>query len=69
MKTIAFLSLIFLSILASFAKKGGKEDVVWHTDLNKAIDIANKEFAWCDRELLKASRESAPCTHTCGMRR
>ncbi|MFM1914616.1 MAG: hypothetical protein RLZZ531_285 [Bacteroidota bacterium] len=43
MKTLAFLSLIFLTSLASFAQKGGKEDVVWHTDLNKAIDIANKE--------------------------
>jgi protein disulfide-isomerase len=43
MKTLAFLSLIFLTSLASFAQKGGKEDVVWHTDLNKAIDLANKE--------------------------
>ena len=43
MKTLAFLSLIFLTSLASFAQKGGKEDVVWHTDLNKAIDMANKE--------------------------
>ena len=43
MKTIAFLSLIFLTTLTSFAQKSAKEDLVWHTDLNKAIEQANKE--------------------------
>ena len=43
MKTIAFLSIIFLTSLTSFAQKSTKEDLVWHTDLNKAIEIANKE--------------------------
>jgi thioredoxin-related protein len=43
MKTIAFLSIIFLTSLTSFAQKSAKEDLVWHTDLNKAIELANKE--------------------------
>ena len=43
MKTIAFLSIIFLTSLSSFAQKSTKEDLVWHTDLNKAIELANKE--------------------------
>ena len=43
MKTIAFLSLIFLTSLTSFAQKSAKEDLVWHTDLNKAIELANKQ--------------------------
>lgn len=43
MKTIAFLSIIFLTSLSSFAQKSAKEDLVWHTDLNKAIELANKE--------------------------
>jgi protein disulfide-isomerase len=43
MKTIAFLSIILLTSLTSFAQKTAKEDLVWHTDLNKAIELANKE--------------------------
>jgi hypothetical protein len=27
------------------------------TALKISVDIANKEFAWCDAELLKASRD------------
>ena len=43
MRTLAFLSLIFLTNLSLFAQKTAKEDVIWYTDLNKAIEIANKE--------------------------
>ena len=43
MKTIAFLSIILFTGLTAFAQKSAKEDLVWHTDLNKAIEIANKE--------------------------
>jgi thioredoxin-related protein len=43
MKTIAILSIIFLTSLTSFAQKTAKEDIVWHTDLNKAIELANKQ--------------------------
>jgi thioredoxin-related protein len=43
MKTIALLSFIFLTGLSSFAQKAAKEELVWHTDLNKAIEVANKE--------------------------
>jgi len=43
MKTIAFLSIIFLTRLTSFAQKATNEDVVWHTDLNKAIELSKKE--------------------------
>jgi protein disulfide-isomerase len=43
MKTIALLSIIFLTSLTSFGQKSAKEDLVWHTDLNKAIELANKQ--------------------------
>ncbi len=43
MKTIALLSIIFLTSLQLFAQKASKEDVVWHTDLNKAIELSKKE--------------------------
>lgn len=43
MKTIALLSIIFLTSLQLFAQKTSKEDVVWHTDLNKAIELSKKE--------------------------
>jgi thioredoxin-related protein len=43
MKTIAFLSIILFTGLTSFAQKTAKEDVVWHTDLNKAIELSNKQ--------------------------
>ena len=43
MKTIAVLSFLFLTSLSSIAQKSAKEDLVWHTDLNKAIDLSNKE--------------------------
>jgi protein disulfide-isomerase len=43
MKTIALLSIIFLTSLQLFAQKASKEDIVWHTDLNKAIELSNKE--------------------------
>jgi protein disulfide-isomerase len=43
MKTIAFLSIILFTGLTAFAQKTAKEDLVWHTDLNKAIELANKE--------------------------
>jgi protein disulfide-isomerase len=43
MKTLAFLSIIFLTSLTSFAQKATNEDVVWHTDLNKAIELSKKE--------------------------
>ncbi|MCX8487133.1 MAG: thioredoxin family protein, partial [Crocinitomicaceae bacterium] len=43
MKTLALLSIIFLTSLQLFAQKAAKEDIVWHTDLNKAIELANKE--------------------------
>lgn len=43
MKTIALLSIIFLTSLQLFAQKAAKEDIVWHTDLNKAIELSKKE--------------------------
>ncbi len=43
MKSIALLSIIFLTSLQLFAQKASKEDVVWHTDLNKAIELSKKE--------------------------
>ena len=43
MKTIALLSFLFLTSLSSIAQKSAKEDLVWHTDLNKAIALSNKE--------------------------
>jgi protein disulfide-isomerase len=43
MKTIAFLSIILFTGFTAFAQKTAKEDLVWHTDLNKAIELANKE--------------------------
>lgn len=43
MKTIAFLSIILFTGLTAFTQKTAKEDLVWHTDLNKAIELANKE--------------------------
>jgi protein disulfide-isomerase len=43
MKTIALLSILFLTSLSSIAQKSAKEDLVWHTDLNKAIELSNKE--------------------------
>lgn len=43
MKTIAFLSFLLLTGIHSFAQKAAKEELVWHTDLNKAIEVANKE--------------------------
>ncbi len=43
MKTLALLSIIFLTSLQLFAQKVAKEDIVWHTDLNKAIELSKKE--------------------------
>jgi thioredoxin-related protein len=43
MKTIALLSIIFLTSLPLFGQKASKEDVVWHTDLNKAMELSKKE--------------------------
>lgn len=43
MKTIALLSILFLTNLSSIAQKSAKENLVWHTDLNKAIELSNKE--------------------------
>lgn len=43
MKTIALLSIIFLTSLQLFAQKAAKEDIVWHTDLNKAMELSKKE--------------------------
>jgi protein disulfide-isomerase len=43
MKTLVFLSLIFVSSMTAFAQKGAKEELVWHTDLNKAIELSTKE--------------------------
>ena len=43
MKTIALLSIIFLTSLPLFAQKAAKEDIVWHTDLNKAMELSKKE--------------------------
>lgn len=43
MKTLAFLSIILFTGLTTFAQKSAKDDLVWHTDLNKAIELANKQ--------------------------
>jgi thioredoxin-related protein len=43
MKSIALLSFLFLTGLSSIAQKSAKEDLVWHTDLNKAIELSKKE--------------------------
>jgi protein disulfide-isomerase len=43
MKTIALLSIIFLTSLPLFGQKASKEDVVWHTDFNKAMELSKKE--------------------------
>ncbi len=43
MKTFALLSILLLTGIQSFAQKAAKEDLVWYTDLNKAVEVANKE--------------------------
>ena len=43
MKTIALLSLLLLTSLQLFGQKAAIEDVVWHTDLNKAMELSKKE--------------------------
>jgi protein disulfide-isomerase len=40
---IVNFKIIFLTSLQLFAQKAAKEDIVWHTDLNKAIELSKKE--------------------------